>query len=84
MGTMNMMHYMMNWTPMGVGWLAVLAVVVLVVYYVFMARAILDMLRRNANPVLLVFAFIALIPVPPAVVMGIVIMIIWSQHKKAG
>ena len=79
---MSLMNW--DWTPMGVGWVAVLAVVVLVVYYVFMARAILDMLRRNANPVLLVFAFITLFPVPPADVMGIVIMIIWSQHKKAG
>ena len=79
---MSLMNW--NWTPMGVGWVAVLFVVVLVVYYVFMARAILDMLRRNANPVLLVFAFIALFPAPPAVVMGIVIMIIWSQLKKAG
>ena len=45
---MSLMNW--DWTPMGVGWVAVLAVVVLVVYYVFMARAILDMLRRNDVP----------------------------------
>ncbi len=73
---------MMNWTPAGMGWMAGLAVVVLVVYYVFIARTVLDMLRRPANSILLVFALIALIPVPPTVIMGIVLMIIWSLHKK--
>ncbi len=57
--------------------------VVLVVYYILIARSILQMLRVKANTVLLVFAFLALIPVPPLVIMGVVVMIIWSIHNKA-
>ena len=78
MGTMNM-----NWTPAmgwGIGW----AVLILVVYYVFMARTVLQMLRAGASPALLVFALLALIPVPPILIMGIVLMIIWAIHNKAG
>lgn len=73
---------MMNWTPAGMGWMAGSAVVLLVVYYVFIARTVLDMLRRSANSILLIFTLIALIPAPPTVIMGIVLMIIWSLHKK--
>ena len=47
------------------------------------ARSILQMLRVKANTVLLVFAFLALIPVPPLVITGVVVMIIWNIHKKA-
>ncbi len=57
--------------------------VVLVVYYILIARSILQMLRAKANTVLLVFAFLALIPVPPLVITGVVVMIIWSIHNKA-
>jgi hypothetical protein len=74
---------MMNWTP-AMGWGIGLAALILVVYYVFMARTILQMLRAGANPALLVFALLGLIPVPPILVMGIVLMIIWALHNKAG
>ncbi len=57
--------------------------VVLVVYYILIARSILQMLRVKANTVLLVFAFLALIPLPPLVITGVVVMIIWSIHSKA-
>ena len=80
---MGMMHnMMMNWTP-AMGWGMGLALVILVVYYVFLARTILRMLRAGANPALLVFALLALIPLPPLLVMGIVLMIIWALHSKA-
>ncbi len=75
--------YMMNWTP-AMGWGIGLAALILVVSYVFMARTILQMLRAGANPALLVFALLGLIPVPPILVMGIVLMIIWALHHKAG
>ncbi len=55
--------------------------VVLVVYYILIARSILQMLRVKANTVLLVFAFLALIPVPPLVITGVMVMIIWYIHK---
>ncbi len=78
MGTMNM-----YWTPAmgwGIGW----AVLILVVYYVFMARTVLQMLRVGAHTALLVFALLALIPVPPTLIMGFVLMIIWTLYNKAG
>ncbi len=64
-------------------WAMGLAVLILVVYYVFMARTVLQMLRSDANFALLVFALIALIPLPPFLIMGIVLMIIWSRHKTS-
>ena len=64
------------------GWI-VTAIVILIVYYVLLARSILQMLRARANTVLMVFAFLALLPFPPAIVMGIVIMIIWAVHNRA-
>ena len=68
---------MMVW---GIG----LSVLILVVYYVFMVRTVLQMLRSDANFALLVFALLALIPLPPFLIMGIVLMIIWSRHKNTG
>ena len=54
----------------------------LVVYFVLMVRAIIDMLRHDANGVLLGFAFLALMPLPPFLVMGIMVLIIWHYHKR--
>ncbi|HUU28365.1 MAG TPA: hypothetical protein VM123_11175 [archaeon] len=56
--------------------------VLLVLYYVFLARTILQMLRSEVNTVLLVFAFSSLLCIPPTVIMGILVMIIWKLHKK--
>lgn len=53
-----------------------------VFYLVLMVRAIIDMLRYDVNGVLLTFAFLALIPFPLIVIMGIMILIIWRYHKK--
>ena len=73
---MQTMHHMDLMTP-AVFWGMGLGLLILVVYYVFMARTVLQMLRVGANTSLLVFALLALIPVPPFLVMGIVLMIIW-------
>ncbi|MGB3562792.1 MAG: hypothetical protein WBH85_04260 [Thermoanaerobaculia bacterium] len=54
----------------------------LIVYFVLMVRAIIDMLRHDANGVLLGFALLALMPLPPFVVMGIMVLIIWQYHKR--
>ncbi len=74
---------MMGWTAEGMGFGIGFAVAILVVYYVFMARTVLSMLRAGASPALLVFALLGLLPVPPILVMGIVVMIIWALHNKA-
>ena len=71
---MDMMGGMMWW--MG------LAVSILLVYYVFMVRTVLQMLSGGANSALLVFALLALIPLPPFLIMGFVLMIIWTLHKN--
>ena len=60
----------------------VVLILILVVYLVLMIRAIIDMLRYDVHSVLLTFAFLALIPFPPIVVMGIMVLIIWHYHKK--
>jgi hypothetical protein len=58
------------------------ALVILVIYYVFLVRAILEMLRRDSHIVLLVFAFLALCPLPPCLVMGVLVILIWHFHKQ--
>ncbi len=58
------------------------SIALVVVYLVFMVRTVIDMLRYDVQGVLLTFAFIALIPLPPILVTGIVVMIIWHYHKK--
>ena len=45
-------------------------------------RAVIDMLRYDTHSVLLTFAFLALIPFPPILVMGIMVLIIWHYHKR--
>ncbi len=57
-------------------------IALVIVYLIFMGRSVIDMLRYDVRSVLLTFAFIALIPIPPIVVMGISAMIIWYYHKK--
>ncbi len=57
------------------------AIALIVVYYVFLVRAVIEMLRRDTNIVLIAFAFLALIPLPPLAIMGILVIIIWHIHK---
>ena len=63
--------------------LAILAaVVLLILYYVLLVRAVLEMLRRGANIVLMIFSLIALIPLPLMLILGILMIIIWHIHKR--
>ena len=59
-----------------------LLITLLVVYLVLIVRAVIDMLRYDVHGVLLTFAFLALIPFPLILIMGIMILIIWHYHKK--
>lgn len=59
-----------------------LLIALVVVYLVFMVRAVIDMLRYDVHGVLLTFAFLALIPFPLILIMGIMVLIIWHYHKK--
>ena len=79
--------HMMGW--MTDNWLAltgsgVLILVLLVIYYVLLVRAVLDMLRRKANTALLVFAMLGLIPLPPLIILGVLMIIIWTLHRRTG
>ena len=57
-------------------------IIALVVYLVLMVRAVIEMLRYDVHGVLLTFAFLALIPFPLILIMGIMVLIIWHNHKK--
>jgi hypothetical protein len=56
--------------------------VLAVIYYVLLVLAILEMLRRETHIVLVVFAFLALCPLPPCLVMGVMVILIWHLHKR--
>ena len=66
------------WLVIGIVFLGLL-----VLYYFLLVRAILEMLRHDANMVMMAFSFLALVPVPPLLILGIVIIIIWHIHKKS-
>lgn len=57
-------------------------ITLVVIYLVFMVRAVIDMLRYDVHGVLLTFAFLALIPFPLILIMGVMVLIIWHYHKK--
>lgn len=59
-----------------------LLVVLLVIYYIFLIRAVLEMLSKETNKVLLVYTFLALIPLPIFIILGITILIIWNAYKR--
>ncbi len=78
---------MMMW--MTDNWLAftgagILMLILLVIYYVLLVRAVLDMLRRKADTALLVFAMLGLIPLPPLIILGVLMIIIWTLHERTG
>ena len=79
----NMMGWMSdNWlTLTGAG---ILILVLLVIYYVLLVRAVLDMLRQKANTALLVFAMLGLLPLPPFIILGVLVIIIWALHSRTG
>ncbi len=61
---------------------AVVLLALLVLYYSLLVRAILQMLGRETNMILLFFSFLALIPSPFTLIMGILILVIWKLHRK--
>ena len=71
---------------LGNWWLSTLVLIVslglMVLYYTLLVRVILEMLRLDVNKILLTFAFLSLIVLPPTLLLGIFILIIWHYHKK--
>ena len=70
----------MDWGAVAVIGLVLLGA--LVVYYVFVTRALIDMIRKNAPSVMLVFTYISLIPLPPFLVLGIVNLVVWHKARS--
>jgi hypothetical protein len=54
----------------------------IVLYYVALVRAVIQMLRLDAHSVLITFAFLSLIPFPLVLVTGIMVLIIWRYHRR--
>ena len=54
----------------------------LIVYYVFVTRALIEMLRASAPTVMLVFTYISLIPLPFFIVLGIFNLIVWHNVRS--
>ncbi len=71
-----------NWLAFTAG--GILMLILLVIYYVLLVRAVLDMLRRKADTALLVFAMLGLIPLPPLIILGVLMIIIWTLHERTG
>ena len=77
MESINDGSWVTAWLPVGVFVLGVL-----VLYYVLLVQAILQMLRSRVNQVLLTFALLSLVTIPPIFLLGVSVLIIWHFHKK--
>ncbi len=49
----------------------------LILYFVFLVRALVEMIRLDAPVVVIVFTYISLIPFPLFLILGILNLIIW-------
>jgi len=56
---------------------AVVILGLLIVYFVFLIRALIEMIRLDAPGVVIVFTYISLIPFPLLLILGILNLIIW-------
>ncbi len=64
--------------------ISVLVVVfgLLIIYYIFLVRALVEMIRLDAPGVVIVFTYISLIPFPLLLILGILNLIIWHYVRK--
>jgi hypothetical protein len=54
----------------------------LIIYFVFLVRALVEMIRLEAPGVVIVFTYISLIPFPLLLILGILNLIIWHFVRK--
>ena len=54
----------------------------LIVYYILLVRALVEMIRLDAPGVVIVFTYISLIPFPLLLILGILNLIIWHLIRK--
>ncbi len=65
--------------------LTIVVVVVLsflIIYFLFLIRTLVEMIRLDAPGVVIVFTYISLIPFPLFLILGIVNLIIWHFVRK--
>ena len=77
---MDEMNFAANWQTTTV--IGVMLMVILIAYYVFVIRALVDMIRVSAPSVMLVFTYISLIPLPFFLVLGVVNLIVWHKVRS--
>ena len=77
---MDEMNIAMDWGTITV--IVVVLLSVLIAYYVFVARALIDMIRTAAPSVMVVFTYISLIPLPFFLVLGVVNLIVWHKVRS--
>ena len=54
----------------------------LIVYFVLLVRALVEMIRFDAPTVMIVFTYISLIPFPLLLILGILNLIIWHLVRR--
>ncbi len=54
----------------------------LIVYFVLVVRALVEMIRLDAPTVMIVFTYISLIPFPLLLILGILNLIIWHLVRR--
>ncbi len=57
-------------------------VVFLIVYFVLLVRALIEMIHLDAPGVVIVFTYISLIPFPLLLILGILNLIIWHFVRQ--
>jgi len=77
---MDEMNIAANWQTIAI--ISVMLLVILIAYYVFVIRALVDMIRVSAPSVMLVFTYISLIPLPFFLVLGVVNLIVWHKVRN--
>jgi len=55
----------------------VVVLALLILYFVLLVRALVEMIRLNAPSVVIVFTYLSLIPFPLFLILGILNLIIW-------
>ena len=78
--TMDEMNIAVNWGTIVV--IGVVLLSILIAYYVFVTRSLIEMIRTSAPSVMLVFTYISLIPLPPFLVLGVVNLIVWHKVRS--
>ena len=77
---MDEMNIAANWQTIAI--IGVILLVILIAYYVFVIRALVDMILVSAPSVMLVFTYISLIPLPFFLVLGVVNLIVWRKVRN--